>query len=282
MALVEYAVDGAVGVISLNRPEKANAQNAALIEELHGAFTRAAGDDDVRVIVLRANGRHFSSGHDLSSPEEEHGYHANEAERGILDHYRYEEEVFVGYCLQWRNLPKPTIAAVQGACLAAGLMLAWPCDLIVAADDARFGDPVMLLGMGPGVEYGAHTWELGARRCKEMLFTGSHFVTAEEGLALGMVNRVVPRAELDEATMALAREIAEMDPFALRMAKRAVNSTLDIQGFTSSIQAVFDIHMVNHANTAAKIGHNKVITQDGSEMESVQWIAERNRRAALA
>ena len=132
-------------------------------------------------------------------------------------------------------------------------MLAWACDLIIAADDARFGDSVMKLGMGPGVEYAAHTWEFGPRKAKELLFTGG-FIGAEEAHRIGMVNRVVPRAELDEQTLALAHEIAKMDPFALRMAKRAVNLTQDIQGYGNSINAVFDMHMVNHAHTAAKIG----------------------------
>jgi enoyl-CoA hydratase len=251
MSMIEYEVDGAVAVISLNRPEKANAQSPTFLRELNDRWMDAAADDDVRVIVLRANGRHFSSGHDFSAPDEIPQF---EEGKGIRTQYLFEEEVFFGYSRAWRDIPKPSIAAVQGATVAAGLMLCWPCDLIIAADDARFGDPVIRLGVGAGVEYAAHTWEFGPRKAKELLFTGG-FVDAEEAHQLGMVNRVVPLAELDTATMALAREIAEMDPFALRMAKRAVNVTQDIQGLHASLQAVFDMHWVCHANTFAIRGH---------------------------
>jgi enoyl-CoA hydratase/carnithine racemase len=248
-----YEVNGAVGVITMNRPERANAQSASFLRDLHAAWMRASEDDDVRVIILRANGRHFSSGHDFKAMDELPKFIEG---RGIRDMRRFEEEVFFGYCQIWRDIPKPSIAAVQGTAAAAGLMIAWPCDLIIAADDAKFGDPAIRLLSGAGVEYGAHTWELGPRKAKEMLFTGA-FIDAQEAHRLGMVNRVVPRDELDEATMALASEIAEQDPFALRMAKRAVNVTQDIQGYHSSLQAVLDMHWVGHAHYFAVYGMPK-------------------------
>jgi enoyl-CoA hydratase len=251
MSVVEYQVDGRVGILSLNRPEKANAQNPELLRELHAKWMAAAADDDVRVIILRANGRHFSAGHDFDSPREDVPK-VNE-EVGIRDIYLWEEEIFLGYSRQWRDIPKPTIAAVQGACVAAGLMLCWPCDLIIASEDARFGDPVIHLGVGAGVEYHGHTWEFGPRKAKELLFTAG-FMGAEEAQRRGMVNRVVPREQLDEEALSLAKEIAEMDPFALRMAKRAVNVTQDIQGFYASLQAVFDQHWVGHAHAWAVSG----------------------------
>ena len=143
-------------------------------------------------------------------------------------------------------MPKPSIAAVQGRCISGGLLLCWPCDLIVAADDAQFSDPVVLMGIG-GVEYHGHTWELGPRKAKEILFTG-RAMTAEEVAATGMVNRVVPRDQLDAETRTLAEQIAKMPPFALRQAKRAVNQTLDVQGFYAAIQSVFDVHQTGHGN----------------------------------
>ena len=166
--------------------------------------------------------------------------------------YNYERKHFVGFSRKWRDLPKPTICAVQGACIAAGLMLAWPCDLIIAADNARFGDPVVRMGIG-GVEYHGHTWELGPRKAKELLFTGG-FINAEEAHRLGMVNRVVPLAELESHTLALANEIAQMPPFALQMAKRAVNQTMDVMGEYTAIQTVFDIHSMGHGNAMAQTG----------------------------
>jgi enoyl-CoA hydratase len=279
--MIDYSVDGPVAVVALDRPEKANAQNAAFLRALDAAMKQAAADDDVRVVVMRANGKHFSAGHDLAGffTEEEHEHIHGRPGRGIADHYGFEAEMFVQWTRNWRDLPKPTIAAVQGACIASGLMLAWACDIIIASDDSRFGDSVMRLGMGPGVEYAAHTWEFGVRKAKELLFTGG-FIDANEAWRIGMVNHVVPRDELDDKAMSLAREIAEMDPFALRMAKRAVNTTQDIQGYHNSLNAIFDMHMVNHGHTAAKIGTGRTIDiETGEELSSVQALAAKNKAA---
>jgi enoyl-CoA hydratase len=250
MALVEYETRDRVAVLTLNRPEQRNAQNAALLKELDECFDRGIADDNVRVIVLKAAGKHFSAGHDLSDearnspPWSEMFNHVKET--GLLDMYKWELGHFFGYSRKWRDLPKPTIAAVQGACVAAGLMLCWPCDIILAADDARFGDPVVRMGIG-GVEYHAHTWEFGARKAKELLFTGG-FIDANEAHRLGMVNRVIPRDQLDEQTLALANEIAQMHPHGLLMAKRAVNQALDAQGQHQALQSAFDTHSLGHAN----------------------------------
>ena len=164
MDQILYEVSDRVAVITLNRPEVANAQNMALLDDLDAAWTRAADDDEVRVIVLRGNGRHFSSGHDLKG-------NGSAPEKITLEYvYRAEARRYLEYSLRWRNVPKPSIAAVQGKCIAGGLLLCWPCDLIVAADNAEFSDPVVYMGIG-GVEYHGHTWELGARKAKELLFT---------------------------------------------------------------------------------------------------------------
>jgi enoyl-CoA hydratase/carnithine racemase len=248
MDQILYSVSDGVAVITLNRPERANAQTMGLLDDLDAAWTRAADDDEVRVIVLRGNGKHFSSGHDLkdrSSPMPD--------KITLESIYKIEARKYLEYSLRWRNAPKPSIAAVQGKCIAGGLLLCWPCDLIVAADNAEFSDPVVFMGIG-GVEYHGHTWELGPRKAKEILFTG-RAVTASEAEQVGMVNRVVPLAELETATMELARQIAQMHPFALRQAKRAVNQTLDIQGFYAAIQSVFDIHHTGHGNALSVGGY---------------------------
>jgi enoyl-CoA hydratase len=250
MSLIDYETRERVALITLNRPEQRNAQNAALLKELDEAFDRAVADREVRVIVLKAAGKHFSAGHDISDearntpPISDLWTHVKED--GLLDMYKWELGHFFGYSRKWRDLPKPTIAAVQGACIAAGLMLAWPCDLILAADDARFGDPVLRMGIG-GVEYHAHTWEFGPRKAKELLFTAG-FIDANEAHRLGMVNRVIPRDHLEEATLTLANEIAQMHPHALLMAKRAVNQSLDAQGQHQALQQAFDLHSLGHAN----------------------------------
>ncbi|MVZ99788.1 enoyl-CoA hydratase [Actinomadura sp. LD22] len=248
------AADG-VAVITLNRPEAANAQTMGLLDDLDAAWRRAADDDDVRVIVLNANGKHFSSGHDLKAG-------GPAPAKVTLEHiYGMEARRYLEYSLRWRNVPKPSIAAVQGKCIAGGLLLCWPCDLIVAAENAEFSDPVVLMGIG-GVEYHGHTWELGPRKAKEILFTGRG-VTAEEAEKVGMVNKVVPLDDLQSATMELAGRIAQMHPFGLRQAKRAVNQTLDVQGFYAAIQSVFDIHQTGHGNALSVDGYPVLMKLDG-------------------
>ena len=160
-----YDVSDKVAVITLNRPHRANAQTMELLDDLNAAFERAASDDDVRVIVLRANGKHFSAGHDLSGG-------GPRPDKLTLEYiYALETRKYLEYSLRWRNIPKPTIASVQGKAIAGALLLVWPMDLIVAAENAEFSDPVVFMGIG-GVEYHGHTWEFGARKAKEILFTG--------------------------------------------------------------------------------------------------------------
>jgi enoyl-CoA hydratase len=240
--------------IILNRPKSANAQNTEVLYALNDAFDRAAHDDEISVIILAANGKHFSAGHDLAEPD----YKSNIRKyrtvapicgfgcAGAEGQMAREEEIFLGFSERWRNIPKPTIAAVQGKCIGGGLMLAWPCDIIIASDDATFADPTVSFGVA-GHEYFSHVWEVGARKAKEMLFTSDQF-TAEEALRLGMVNRVVPRAELDEATLTLARKIAEKPFFALKLAKKAVNASVDAQGRAVAMQNAFHLHQLSHAH----------------------------------
>ena len=255
MDQILYEAKDGVAVITLNRPEVANAQTMALLDDLDAAWTRAASDEEVRVIVLRGNGRHFSAGHDLKDRWP--------APKEITLEWIYNAETrrYLEYTLRWRNIPKPSIAAVQGKCIAGGLMLCWPCDLIVAAENAEFSDPVVYMGIG-GVEYHGHTWELGARKAKEILFTG-RAVTAAEAERVGMVNRVVPLEELDSAAMELAGQIAKMPAFGLRQAKRAVNQTLDVQGFYAAVQSVFDIHETGHGNALSVTGYPVLTRLDG-------------------
>ncbi|MGZ4695761.1 MAG: enoyl-CoA hydratase [Acidimicrobiales bacterium] len=248
---VRYEVEDQVGVITLDRPEAANAQSPKVLAELDWAWQQADADRGVKVIVLKSEGKHFSAGHDLSSADGEVAdlemdFSTAEA------HYDWETRHYLHYAKSWRDVPKPSIAAVQGKCIAAGLMLCWPCDLIIAADNAEFSDPVLFMGIC-GVELHAHTWELGPRKAKELLFTGSS-VTAAEAEQLGMVNRVVPLDELIPTTMAMAKRIAQVDAFALRMAKRAVNHTLDVQGYSTAIDACFDMHHFGHTRARVVTG----------------------------
>jgi enoyl-CoA hydratase/carnithine racemase len=268
---IQYAVEDGIGVITLDRPAARNAQHPPLLEELDAAWLRVAQDPQVKVGVLRANGPHFSAGHDIS-PGGRASFKENltEAAAGVEKLYAWEQANYLQMTRRWRDLPKPTLAAVHGKCIAGGLMLCWPCDLIIASEDAQFSDPVARMGIG-GVEYHAHPWELGARKAKELLFTGQ-YIDAHEAWRLGMVNRVVPRAELDKQTLELARQIAEMPAFALRMAKQAVNRTLDTMGQWTAMQAVFDMHHLGHS-------HSRMLYGDGiSGMD----VAQMKRKAGDA
>lgn len=266
MGYILYEVRDRVAIVTINRPDAGNAQNAALLKELDEAFATAVADEGVRVIVLRTEGKHFSTGHDIAPAvleEEPWASMFDDVQNtGLLRMYDWESAHYFGYSRKWRDIPKPTIASVQGACVAAGLMLCWPMDLIVASDDSRFCDPVARMGIG-GVEYQGHAWEWGARKAKEMLFTAG-WMSAEEAHRLGMINRIVPRAELDDVTFALASQIAQMPPHAMRMAKRAVNAVLDAQGQHQALNFGFQTHSLGHANAWAT--HQQVTTAGLEEM----------------
>ena len=255
--VVTYRVTGGIAVVTMNRPQYRNAQNSAMTYALDSAFTRAVEDDNVAVIVLAGNGEHFSAGHDIGTPDRDH--HVPYENRAVMwwDHvdrtggdqrFAREMEVYLGMCRRWREIPKPTIAMVQGACIAGGLMLAWVCDLIVAADDAFFSDPVVRMGI-PGVEYFAHPWVLGPRFAKEVLYTGDRF-SAVRAYEVGMINMLVPRDELERETLLLASRIAAMPRFGLALTKKAVNQCEDQMGLRNGIDSVFGLHHFAHAHNA--------------------------------
>jgi enoyl-CoA hydratase len=249
--------DQGIAVIALNRDSKRNAQNNQMTYELNACYDAAARDSNVKVIVLRAEGKHFSAGHDLRDKSNhldfpqvfpQSGF-TGEGQEGMMAH---EEEVYFNMCWRWRNIPKPVIAAAQGMTIAGGLMLLWVADIIIAADDATFSDPVVAFGVN-GVEYFAHPWEFGARKAKELLFTGDTF-TAQEAMDAGMINRVVPAVDLESATMAMAAKIATKPGFALKLAKESVNQTLEAQGQYNAFRAAFSLQHLGHANNKLRFG----------------------------
>jgi enoyl-CoA hydratase len=255
-APVDYRVDGPVAWITMNRPRYHNAQNSQMTYAIDAALSRAAADDAVKVIVFGGAGKNFSAGHDIGTPGQDHHVggdrrtlwydHTNKP--GAEYNYAREQEIYLGLCRRWRDLPKPTIAMVQGACIAGGLMLAWVCDLIVASDDAFFQDPVVMMGI-PGVEYFAHAYELPPRVAKEMLMLGNR-MAAQRAYDLGMVNLVVPRDALEAEVRAMALRIAERPRLALALTKQAVNHVEDLAGKRSAMDAVFHMHHFAHAQNS--------------------------------
>lgn len=246
-----------IAVVTLDRPDSRNAQNKRMTYEMNAAFDDASRRSDVKVIVLQADGPHFCSGHDMRDTESHrdfdlvstHGGYGREGQEG---HMAWEEEVYFQMCWRWRNIPKPLIAAAQGKTIAGGLMLLWVADVIVAADDALFSDPVVGMGVN-GVEYFAHPWEFGARKAKELLFTGD-WVDAAEAHRLGMVNHVVAGDELRPFVMAMAGRMAKRPSFALKLAKESVNQTLEAQGQWTALRSAFTIQHLAHAHNRVRFG----------------------------
>ncbi|MFK3819709.1 enoyl-CoA hydratase [Pseudomonas sp. NPDC089407] len=276
---VLYSVAEGIATLTMNRPGFNNAQNSQMTYALDAALRQAVNDDAVKVIVLRGAGKHFSAGHDIGTPgrdinkpfERAHLWWDHTNKPGGEQLYAREQEVYLGMCRRWRELPKPTIAMVQGACVAGGLMLAWVCDLIVASDDAFFQDPVVRMGI-PGVEYFAHPYELNPRIAKEFLFTGER-MGADRAYHMGMVNRVLPRAELEQGTYALAANIARQPRMGLALTKQAINHVEDLQGKRTAMEAAFAWHHFAHA-------HNELLSGDKLGGFDAKAMAQANKLAA--
>jgi len=274
---VLYAVDGAIAWVRMNRPRYHNAQNSQMTYALDAAFRRAMDDPAVKVVILAGEGRHFSAGHDIGTPGRDV---TRRFDRVSLwpDHvgkpgaeflYTREQEVYLGMCRRWREMPKPTIAMVQGACIAGGLMLAWVCDFIVASEDAFFQDPVLRMGI-PGVEYFAHAFELPPRVAKEFLLLGEK-MPAARAHELGMVNRIAPRDGLEAAARAVAARLAEMPALGLSLGKQAINHVEELRGKRSAMDATFHMHHFAHAQ-------NDLLHGNAIAGVKPQDIAGRNRR----
>ena len=223
-----YEKQPPIAWIKLNRPQFYNAQSHLMLEEMDEAFSLAAEDKEIRVIILSGEGDHFSSGHDLGTPEQKDDAIKRDYETGPAGTYDRFEKIYQKYGFRWRDLPKATIAMVHGYCIFGGCEIAASMDMVVAAEDTKF-----LPGF---VEFFTLPWEIGVRQAKEVLFRG-RFVTAEKALELGLVNRVVPREKLEAETLALANEIAETEPFLLRMMKLSINEAEDAMGYRVAIQA---------------------------------------------
>lgn len=224
-----------------NRPEARNAESQQLLDELDVALREAGADDAVRVVVIAGRGEHFSAGHDLKEAQ------AKRAGFTVEERWSYESVRYFDYCMRIWDFPKPTIAQVQGACVSGGFMVANMCDLVVAADDAFFADPVCHTLAAAAVETLIHPWVMGLRKAKELLFTGERMSSAD-ALAIGMINRRVPRASLEAETLALANRIAAAPPFAIKLLKRSLNRTLDAQGLRTALSAHFDTHQLTHVS----------------------------------
>jgi len=268
---VLYEVIDGVAWVTMNRPDFNNAQNGQMTYALDDAFMRATNDDAVKCIVLAGNGKHFSAGHDIGTPGRDL-YTQFENRLMVPPHvtrpgaellYTREQEQYLGMCRRWRDIAKPTIAMVQGACIAGGLMLAWVCDLIVATDDAFFQDPVNRMGI-PGVEYFAHAFELPPRVAKEFLLLGER-MSAQRAEQFGMVNKIVSRAELRDTVAAMAAKLVAQPRLGNWLTKQGVNHVEELRGKRAAMDAVYHMHHFAHAQNDLVLG-NSIGGLDGKAM----------------
>src|ERR1700722_6027355 len=246
---VLYSVEGHVATITMNRPDVANAQNTALIDGIDHYLDVVDDDDEVRGVILPAAGKHFSAGHDLKAlvgGEPDPWTAIRETPEGK---FRHEQVMYYERCKRIYSFRNPTIARVQGAAVAAGLMLACMCDLIVAAEDAVFSNPVLRM-TGAGVELLVEPWELGIRKAKEFLWTGEK-IDAPEAWRLGLVNRVVPSADLIERSRELADRVALVPPTTAQVVKDTINNSATLMGKEESWKYHFMAHHWMHNTSTA-------------------------------
>ncbi len=230
---IDLAKVGHVSLLTLARPDRLNALNKLMLEELQVALDAVERDPETRVVVVTGAGGNFSSGFDLKEQMEARpqGF---DAWREILDRD-------FNTVMRFWNLSKPTIAAVSGYCLAGAFELAMACDMTIASEDAIFGEPE--LKFGAGIVVMLLPWLVGPKRAKEIILCGSDRIPAQEALQIGLINRIVPSAKLDESALALACRIAVIDPRLVQRSKLAINKTFEIMGLLEALRSGLDIDL---------------------------------------
>lgn len=230
--------------VTMNRPDKKNAINKKMIEEMSQAFRHAEANENVRVILFNGNGSCFSSGHDLSASE---NYPTTSEER-----IKWERKYYFDEIMYVRNIRKPVISLVHSYCIAAGFVLALMADIVIASEDAVFFDPVVKWGAN-SQEVLVLPWLIGEKKTKELLFTGDK-LTADEAERLGMINKVVPREELEKRGLEFAKKIGSMPPMGISLMKESINNAFDQMGFTSANKMHFASHLLSHSTEEMKQG----------------------------
>ena len=260
-SFITYTVADHVAQLTLNRPERLNALHAGALKEINTAMDRAEADADVRVVVVSGAGRAFSSGFDLKAQMEQKP-EGDAVWRGILD-------LDFDTTMRFWNSPKPTIAAVHGACLAGAFELAMACDITIADEDATFGEPE--LKFGAGIVTLLLPWMTSPKQAKRIILSADDRIPAREALAMGLVSRVVaPGTHLAEA-LRTARGIALMDPNLVMQTKKALNRTYDIQGMPTALRMALDIdHSIESHGSPDKRAFMDIARERGMR-EAIAW-----------
>ncbi len=250
-----------IGLVTLNRPDRLNAISRRMIDELNALLDAIEADETVRVVLLHGAGRAFSAGFDLKDG-------ADTPKEGIADWRPIIQRDF-DIIMRFWHLSRPTIAAVHGYCLAGGCELAMACDITIAAAGTRFGEPE--LRFGSGVVALLMPWLAGPKKTKEWLLSGNDKVTAEEAMAWGLVNRVVPEGEHLDMALKLARDIAVNDPAKVGLVKQAINRTFDIMGMRDALAMAMDIEVqVESMETPEGKMFNEIARKDGLKA-ALKW-----------
>jgi len=243
--------DGAAAVITLDRPDKLNAINGAMMDELLTALDQAEADERVRAIVVQGAGRAFSSGFEIGT-----------LDRSSTASVRAGLEADLAFILRFWDSPKPTLAAVHGYCLGGAFELAMACDVTVAARDALFGEPE--LKFGSGIVALLLPWLTGPKQAKQILFAGLDRIPAERAQAIGLVNEVVEPGRQLEAGLALARRMATVDQSALRLTKQAVNRSYEIMGLRQALLQALEVDVqIETAETPESTEFRTILRRDG-------------------
>lgn len=262
-SLVLYEIKDGVGVVTMNRPEKLNAIDPDLKQALAETLLKADEDEATSVVLLRAAGRSFCVGYDIGrdSPEAEARRHdALRWHKSLRNSLSFE-------LLPW-TMKKPVVAEVQGHALGGGCELAMICDITIAADDATFGEPeIRFSTVGPAF---VMQWIVGLKKARELMYLGDT-IDAATALSLGMVNRVVPAAELPERAMAFARRLARISPEALYTTKLAINRGAEASGFRNALDVGADVSAMLYAAKTKEGSEFKEIVQTSGLREALRW-----------
>jgi len=258
---IRYETDGPLATVTLNRPDKLNAINAAMVAELDTALDQAEADDEIKVIILAGAGRAFSAGFDLDTD-------SNAAETDIAA-LRGELTDDFNIIMRFWDCPKPTIAAVHQYCLGSAMEMAVACDITIAAENCRFGAPEVRFGSG--IVALVLPWFIGPKRAKELLLTGDDKVSAQQAMEYGLVNRVVAADRLLEEARSVGFEIAKNDSLAVRMTKQAINKTYDIAGMRDALLQALELDIaIESTETDESREFNEILRTKGTKA-AIAW-----------
>ncbi len=256
---ISYEKEGPLAWLTLNRPDKLNAINSVMVAELNTALDLAERDNEVRVIMLKGEGRAFSAGFDLEMDSD-----ANDT-----DALRQELKADFDIIMRFWDSHKPTIAAVHGYCLGSGMEMALACDVTLAATGCRFGAPEVKFGSG--IVALILPWLCGPKRAKELLLTGNDRVSSEQAEAWGLVNHVMPAEELIENARKMAYDIARNDSLAVRLTKQAINTSYEIPRMREALEHALELDVVVESTETEESRQFNEILKNEDAKAAIAW-----------